>query len=172
MPSSPFFSAPELIRELHAAVNRHDAAGVAALCHERIIWVDPAAPTTLHGRDAVRRFHEETMLRALPDARVDVLAGPYSSSDGTECAVRLRIRGTMTGPLIPPGFRPTNGALEFETAEFSRVENGLLIHHRVVLDMLALARQIGAVPPAGSTADRFGLWFQHFAAWRLRHENE
>lgn len=71
----------------------------------------------------------------------------------------------MTGSLDPPGFAPTGGLLEFETAEFSRFDDGgLLARHTVVLDMLGLARQIGAVPAAGSIGDRVGIWLQHRVA--------
>jgi len=34
----------------------------------------------------------------------------------------------------------------------------------VIVDMLGLARQIGAVPPAGGFGERVGLWGQHMAA--------
>lgn len=158
----------DFLERLHAAVNARDASAVAALCSEDIVWEDPAAPDTLHGREAVYRFHHDVMFPAIPDVNVEVVDGPYLSVDGTGVAVRLRIRGTMTGSLTPPGFAPTDGPVEFETAEFSHFENGLLARHTVVLDMLSLARQIGAVPQAGSIPDRIGVWFQHIAARRER----
>ncbi len=83
-------------------------------------------------------------------------------------AARLRISGTMTGPLQPPGFAPTGGHLAFETAEFSQFQDGLLARHTVVMDMLAVARQIHAVPPAGTVGDRVGVWMQHVAAFWAR----
>jgi hypothetical protein len=110
------------------------------------------------------------MFRALPDVRVTLIDGPFLSLDRTGIAVRLRITGTMTGPLIPPGYAPTNGPVEFETAEFSRFERNLLSRHVVVLDRLVLARQIGAVPPPGTLGERVGIWFQHVAARRARRK--
>jgi predicted ester cyclase len=160
--------ARRFLERLHAAVNAHDADAVAALCCEDVVWEDPAAPVPLRGREAVRRFHRDTMFRALPDVRIATIDGPYLSLDNTGVAVRLRISGTMTGPLVPPGFAPTGTPLSFETAEFSQFEGNLLAHHAVVLDMLSLARQIGAVPHAGTFADRMGVWLQHIAARRLR----
>jgi predicted ester cyclase len=156
--------AQDFLVRLHAAVNAHDAASVAALCCEDVVWEDPAASMPLRGREAVYRFHHETMFRALPDTRIELIDGPYLALDGTGISARLRISGTMTGPLVPPGFAPTNGPLVFETAEFSRFEGGLLSRHTVILDMLGLARQIGAVPPAGGLGERIGLWGQHLAA--------
>jgi len=156
----------DFLRRLRAAVNAHDAQAVAALCCNDIVWVDPAAPETLHGRDAVMRFHRDIMFPALPDAQVELIDGPYLAPDGAGAAVRLRISGTMTGPLNPPGFAPTGGPLSFETAEFSRFRGGMLAHHSVVLNMLDLARQIGAVPREGTLGARVGIWMQHIAAYR------
>jgi predicted ester cyclase len=153
---------------LLAAVNAHDADAVAALCSEHVVWEDPAAPGELRGREAVRRFHAEVMFRALPDVHVELLEGPYLSIDGTRAAARLRISGTMTGPLRPPGFGPTGARVEFETAEFSRFDGELLAHHHVVLDMLELARQIAAAPRAGSAFDRANVGLQRLLAWGSR----
>jgi hypothetical protein len=156
--------ARDFLARLHQTVNAHDADAVAALCCEDIIWDDPAAPVPLRGRETVRRFHAETMLRALPDVQITMIDGPYLALDRTGISARLRISGTMTGPLVPPGFAPVNGPLVFETAEFSRFEGGLLYRHTVIIDMLGLARQIGAVPRPGGLGERVGLWGQHLAA--------
>ncbi len=152
-------------------MNAHDAQAVAALCRDDVVWEDPAAPHTLHGRDAVFRFHHDVMFSALPDARVELIDGPYLALDGCGAvAVRLRISGTMTGALTPPGFAPTDGHLIFETAEFSHLRDGLLARHTVVLNMLDLARQIGAVPRADTFGARVGVWMQHVSAfWTRTH---
>jgi predicted ester cyclase len=160
------------LESLHAAVNAHDAQAVAALCSEDVLWDDPAAQEPLRGREAVYRFHRDVMFRAIPDVRIELVDGPYLSLDGTSIAVRLRISGTMTGPLTPPGFAPTGGPIAFETAEFSHFDGGLLSRHTVVLDMLGLARQIGAVPKVGSMADRLGVRFQHIAARLARRRRK
>ena len=99
---------------------------------------------------------------------LDRLHAAANARDATAVAARLRISGMMTGPLSPPGFAPTGGLLQFETAEFSHFEDSLLARHTVILNMLDLARQIGAVPPAGSVADRLGVWMQHVAAYWAR----
>lgn len=157
--------AGEFLRRLHGAVNAHDPDAIAELCAENVIWDDPAAPRQLCGRKAVRRFHQENMFPALPDVQVELIDGPYLSAKGDGFAVRLRISGTMMGPLTPPGFAPTRGRLSFETAEFSTIRDGLLSRHTVVLNMLDLARQIGAVPEAGSFGAQVGLWMQHVSAF-------
>ena len=160
--------ARQFLERLHGAANAHDASAVAALCCTAVVWDDQAATHTLHGRDAVQRFHSDIMFPALPDTHIELVDGPYLSLDGTGVAARLLISGTMTGPLTPPGFAPTGGRLSFETAEFSHFERGLLSRHTVVLNMLDLARQIGAVPRSGTLGDRVGVWMQHVAAFWAR----
>jgi predicted ester cyclase len=150
---------------LHAAVNAHDAQRLGALCADEIVWRDPAAPATLHGRMEVVSFHRDVLFAAMPDVHLQLIEGPYLSIDGRSVAARLRFSGTMTGPLTPPGFAPTHGRLSFETAEFSQFDGGLLARHTVVLDMLDLARQIGAAPQVGSMADRLVVWLQNLAAF-------
>ena len=59
---APF--ARQFLERLHGAANAHDAHAVAALCCTDVVWEDPAAPHTLHGRDAVRRFHSDVMFPA------------------------------------------------------------------------------------------------------------
>ncbi|MEO8179522.1 MAG: ester cyclase [Deltaproteobacteria bacterium] len=162
---------PAPLGRLHAAVNARDAKAVATCCAENIVWDDPAAQQPLQGREAVYRFHRDGMFRSIPDVHIELVDGPYLSPDGSRVAVRLHISGTMLGPLEPPGFAPTGAPIEFETAEFSELASGLLVRHRVVLDMLALARQIGAAPEAGGFADRANVWLQHFLAWRSRRQH-
>jgi predicted ester cyclase len=163
---APF--ARQFLQRLHAAANAHDAEAVAALCCADVTWEDPAAPETLHGRDAVLRFHRDIMFPALPDTRIELVDGPYLALDGTGVAARVRISGTMSGPLTPPGFAPTGGHISFETAEFSHFKDGLLARHTVVLNMLDLARQIGAMPQPGTFGDRIGVWMQHVTAFWAR----
>lgn len=101
---APF--ARQFLHRLHAAANAHDAEAVAALCCDDVVWEDPAAPQTLRGREAVLRFHRDIMFPALPDAHMEVIDGPYLALDGMGVAARLRVSGTMTGSLTPPGLRP------------------------------------------------------------------
>jgi steroid delta-isomerase-like uncharacterized protein len=161
--------AEDLLAKLHAAVNAHDAEAIGALCTDDVEWEDPAASEPLRGRAAVIRFHREGMFRALPDVALRLVDGPYIMADGQGLAVRTRIQGTMTGPLIPPGFAPTGRRIQFETAEFSRLRDGRLCRHTVMIDMLDLARQIGAAPASGGLIEHLGVGFQRVAAAVARH---
>lgn len=160
----------DFIDRLSTAVNAHDSEAIADLCTENVIWVDPGAPGPLHGRKAVRDFHRDVLFRAIPDVRYRIVDGPYLSLDGTKAAVRARFSGTMTGPMEPPGFAPTGHPVEFETAEFWEFEGEQLARETVMLDMLALARQIGAAPRPGSFAERITVVLQRMSARRSRNQ--
>jgi predicted ester cyclase len=162
--------ARHFLERLYAAVNAHDANAITALCTEDVVWEDAAASQSLHGREAVYRFHRDIMFRAHPDVRIELVDGPYLSLDGARIAVRSRITGTMTGPMEPPGFAPTGGPVDFETAEFWQFDGDLLARQIVISDMLALARQVGAAPKPGSLAERVNVWLQRLAARRARRQ--
>lgn len=160
--------ARRFVTRLHAAVNAHDVDGIAALCTDDVEWMDPAAGRPLRGRAEVADFHRLGMFRAIPDVRIEATDGPYLLPDGSGIAVRTLISGTMRGPLAPPGFAATNTRVQFQTAEFSLLRDGLLARHTVVVNMLDLARQVGAFPAAGSLGERFGMAVQHVSASVMR----
>lgn len=58
----------------------------------------------------MQRFHSDIMFPALPDTRIELIDSPQLALDGTGEATRLRISGTMTGPLTPQGLRPPAAA--------------------------------------------------------------
>jgi hypothetical protein len=107
------------------------------------------------------------MFPALPNARVERIDGPFLSVAGGAIAVRLRIWPDGGSPHAA-GLRAYHRILSFETAEFSTFEDGLLAWLVVVLNMLDLARQIGAAPEAGTPGDRIGVWLQHVSAFWAR----
>ncbi len=121
--------------------------------------------TRLH---AAVNSHDAVAVAALCSADV-VWTDPAATVPlrGREAVARFH-RDGMTGPLNPPGFQPTGTFVEFETAEFSRLRAGVLCQHTVILDMLDLARQIGAVPKSGGVGERLGIKLQHLAAARMR----
>ncbi len=114
------------------------------------------------------RFHREGMFCALPDVTIELIDGPYMAATGSGIARIAGIRGTMVGPLEPPGFGPTGRRMVFETAAFSQLKHGLLHHHRVILSMLDLAREVGAVPRAGGIGERIGMSISRASARWLR----
>jgi hypothetical protein len=119
--------ARDFLARLHDAVNAHDAAAVAALCKD-VIWDDPAAPTPLRGREAVRQFHAETSVQKVsasegPSPRPMISrparaegprprrrqAGDHGRPHRSQGGDRARLRGDLAEaprPLDPERARP------------------------------------------------------------------
>jgi predicted ester cyclase len=162
-------SAGEFFSSYERAMNARDAAGVASLCTEDVVWEDSALirAEPLHGRAAVRDFFEQYLFRPFPDLRFEIL-DLLRSEDGTRAAERARFSATFLAPVVPVGLAPTGQPTEFEVAGFFELREGRAAHIRIIVDMLDIARQAGAVPFPGTFGDRVVIGLQHLKALRLR----
>jgi hypothetical protein len=80
------------------------------------------------------------------------------------------MRGTMKGPLDPPGFAPTGRSMEVEGVDLWMMRDGRIARYRAFYDINDLARQLGIAPPAGSRADRAMVRLQRLQAPILRRK--
>jgi hypothetical protein len=63
---------------------------------------------------------------------------------------------------------PTGQPTQFDVAGFFELCDGRAARVRVIVDMLDIARQAGAVPPPGTIGHRVVAAIQHLKALRLR----
>ncbi|HMJ03741.1 MAG TPA: nuclear transport factor 2 family protein [Conexibacter sp.] len=116
----------------------------------------PGGLDRLHGQadmiapEGVRAWFEE-LFAALPDARMEVLS---TTAEGDRCAVRWRLTGTFAGPGRFQGFEPTGGRIDVEGCDLLTVADGLVVANEAYTDGMTIARQLGAVPPRDSGAER------------------
>jgi glyoxylase-like metal-dependent hydrolase (beta-lactamase superfamily II)/predicted ester cyclase len=116
----------------------------------------PGTLDRLHGQadlvapDGIRAYFTE-LFAALPDAHFEVLA---TTTQDDRCAVRWRMRGTFAGPGTFQGFAPTGARIDVEGCDVVRVEDGLIVGNEAYTDGMTIARQIGALPPRDSGAER------------------
>jgi hypothetical protein len=68
--------------------------------------------------------------------------------------VRWRARGTFNGSAQFEGFDPTGAEIEMVGLDLLTIENGKLVDNQAYTNAMQLARQIGAMPPQGSPADK------------------
>lgn len=150
-------------------MNARDAAGIASLCTEDVEWEDSVLMGTgpLRGRAAVRGFFEEYLFRPFPDLRFEILE-LIESEDGSTASDRARFSGTFLAPVNPLGFAPTGQPTEFEVAVFFELRDGKAARVRAIVDMLHIARQVGAAPLPGTVGDRLVAMLQHLKAFILR----
>ncbi|MGZ4482309.1 MAG: ester cyclase [Gaiellales bacterium] len=92
------------------------------------------AAAVQHVKDAIRDVH-----RAVPDISFTI---EDSVEDGDTIWVRVRARGTATGPFFgPPSGRP----IDITVLDVARVVDGRIVEHWGVPDRFALLAQTGVL---------------------------
>jgi steroid delta-isomerase-like uncharacterized protein len=102
------------------------------------------------GRDEMIAFFAE-LFDAFPDWRFDVLE---IITQDDRAAVNWRARATFAGPGRFMGFEPTGARIDVTGVDLVRVRDGRIAAIDAYLDGADLARQLGALPPQGSTAEQ------------------
>jgi steroid delta-isomerase-like uncharacterized protein len=150
------------------AWNSHNPERLLELATEDVVWEDPFIQGgSLRGKTALREWLS-SIWRATPDLRFDLIGEPFISLDGTRLAAAWKGVGRFTGPLEPPGFAATNGAVEMTGVDIHEFDGELVKRVQTQTDAMGLGRQIGAAPAQGSGAERFGVLMQRLAARRMR----
>lgn len=116
----------------------------------------PTARATIQGifssepREAVAEYFAG-LHAAFPDFSfeiVDLLA------QDDKAAVRWHLTGTFAGPGSFQGFAPNGARIDIEGVDVVWVKGGQISHLEAYVDGATIARQLGALPPAGSAAER------------------
>lgn len=148
----------DVIGRLFRAYDAHDPDKILALFTKDVVWEEPGIPS-LRGHAAVKE-HLRSVFEAMPDFHYTNKVF-FISVDGKKGASHWHGVGKMTGRLDPPGYAATNKKLEFEGACFYSFRDGLIAKHTVIYDMLAIGRQIGALPREGSIGDKLAVRLQN-----------
>jgi steroid delta-isomerase-like uncharacterized protein len=144
------------------AWNSHDDEQIEPLVTPDVVWLDPALPEPARGVHEVRDFMRRSWV-AFPDLRFT--AGPmWLEPHGESMTWSWRMEGTHRGPIDPPGFAATGKRIDIDGIDVWDFAGGRLERYRAYYDMATLARQIGAMPTAGSTGERVGVVLQRAQA--------
>jgi|SRR3954447_11423279 steroid delta-isomerase-like uncharacterized protein len=149
------------------AWNDHSPETMADLIAEDVVWEDPALPAPARGVAAVQAFMRDAWV-GFPDLRFDEGEDPHRTASGDQVSWRWRMRGTMTGPLDPPGFAPTGRAMEVDGVDLWTLRDGRIARYRAFYDMNDVARQLGLAPPSGSRAEQVVVRLQRLQAGVMR----
>ncbi len=141
--------AETVARRYFEAINAHDLDGAVALWavggRENVRGqVDVTAP------EGVRAFIGD-LLGAMPDLRWEMV---NTTTEGDRCAVQWRMIGTFAGPGTFSGLAPTGHPLTLEGVDVLTVRDGLIQVNDAFTDTMTVPRQIGMMPPLGSTAEQ------------------
>lgn len=164
----PAFAEQWLERFLEAW-NKPDPGLLAAISTEDVVWDDPVLPERAIGRGAMREFVEITA-RAFPDFTVTQRAPLTISPSEPVVFFRWGMTGTMNGPWTVSGLAPTGRRFEIVGVDEWTFRDGLMSYCRSNFDRMGMARQLGFLPPLGSTTDRVMTRIQHLKARRQRRQ--
>ena len=101
------------------------------------------------GRAGMAAFFAE-LFDAFPDWRFEVVE---TVAEGDGVAVRWRARATFAGPGSFMGFEPNGARVDIEGVDLVRVRDRRVSVIDAYMNGAELARQLGALPPQGSTAE-------------------
>ncbi len=134
------------------AVAAQDVEAMAAC------W-EPGSMDVLHGVEELRVPDQmqawfRALFTAFPDFRfevLDVMAG------GEKVAVRWRATGTFDGSGEFSGLVPNGRSVDVEGCDVLTVRDGRVVHNDAYLNGAEMVRQLGVLPPLGSTQERVML---------------
>lgn len=136
-------------REYFAALNARDVDAAAAL------W-KPGTTDRLVGMVELRVPGEfkswfQRLFNAFPDFEFEVLTVTASKE---HAAVRWRATGSFDGTGQFEGMNPNGSRVEVEGCDMLTVRDGEIVDNYGYTNGTELARQLGAMPPQGSVAER------------------
>jgi steroid delta-isomerase-like uncharacterized protein len=136
-------------RRYFDAVAKRDIEAMAAC------W-QPGVLDVIHGVVEMRvpedlRAWFGDLFTAFPDFSFEVLD---VMTAGEKAAVRWHATGTFNGSGRFEGLDPNGGRVDIEGCDVLTVRDGLVHHNDAYMNGAEMARQLGALPPAGSMPER------------------
>jgi predicted ester cyclase len=116
----------------------------------------PGGVDRLHGMaelpapDGIREYFGN-LFAAFPDFEMVVLD---RISEGDKAAVRWSATGTFNGTGRFEGMTPNGASIEVQGLDLLTVSEGLIVENHAYTNGMDLARQLGALPPAGSGQEK------------------
>jgi predicted ester cyclase len=143
--------AATVARAYFDAVADRDVEAMAAC------W-EPGASDVIHGVVEMTvpedlRTWFGSLFAAFPDFRFEVLD---VLAEGEKAAVRYRATGTFAGPPSArfEGLIPNGNRVDVQGCDVLTVRDGLIRRNDAYLNGAEMARQLGALPPAGSAPEK------------------
>ena len=131
------------------AINDRDLDAAAAMWEPGgVDHLDGMADLRVPG-DLKRWFTQ--MFDAFPDFEFEILTVTASKENA---AVRWQAKGTFSGTGKFEGMNPNGASIEIEGCDMLTVRDGRIAENHAYLNATEMARQLGAMPPAGSAAEK------------------
>lgn len=149
MASSEATDVEAVARAYFEAVGRRDLDAMMAL-------YEPGSVGEIHGLvelvvpDSYRAWFAN-LFEAAPDFKLEILE---IVANGEKAAVRWHATGTFNGGASFEGLLPNGSRIDIGGCDVVGIRDGLLWRNDAYLNGAEMARQLGALPPAGSIAEK------------------
>jgi predicted ester cyclase len=163
--ANPSTNADATRRNYEALWNRRDLGVIPSWIAPGYVGHFTRRPEPVLGTEGFRRLVED-LFTAFPDLHMvieDLVA------DEDRVASRVSVTGTHRGPL--EGYAPTGVAVETSFLAIERYADGLCVEEWVYSDDLGIARQLRALPAAGSRAEGIAKGVHRLLAPVVRRRN-
>ena len=94
------------------------------------------------------------LFQAFPDFEFEILD---VVSTGEKAAVRWRARGGFTGPVRFEGLEANGARVDVQGCDVLTIRDGRIHRNDAYMNGAEMARQLGALPPAGSAAEKAAI---------------
>ncbi len=91
------------------------------------------------------------LFRAFPDWKFEILD---IVAEGERAAVEWRATGTFSGDARFEGMEPNGASVDVQGCDVVTIRDGRLVDNQAYTSGTEIARQLGALPPQGSAAER------------------
>ena len=117
---------------------------------------EPGSPDVIHGIVEMRvpedlRSWFGDLFAAFPDFTFEVL---NVVATGEKAAVRWHATGTFDGSAPFEGLLPNGAKIDLEGCDVLTVRDGLIVRNDAYMNGAEMARQLGALPAAGSAPEK------------------
>lgn len=142
-------STTEVARSYFEAVGRQDLDAMEA-------HYEPGGGGPIHGLVELRvggNYREwfSSLFRAFPDWRFEVLD---IVAEGDRAAVEWHASGTFSGSARFEGMEPNGASVDVQGCDIVTIRDGRIVDNQAYTSGTEIARQLGALPPQGSGAER------------------
>ena len=142
-------NAGEIATRYFEAIGRHDLDAAVA------VWQPGQTDRLVGDRELtapheIRAFFGE-IFAAFPDFALRIIE---ITADEERAAVRWRAQATFAGPGSYYGFAPNHARITLEGCDVVTVRDDLIVHNDAYIDSGDVARQLGLLPPNGSSAQQ------------------
>jgi steroid delta-isomerase-like uncharacterized protein len=143
-----------------ASVARAYFEAVAARDLEAMVdFYEPSGTGEIHGLVELTAPHGyrawfANLFAAFPDFRFEILD---VVAEGEKAAVRWRATGTFEGNTRFEGMDPTGARVDLSGCDILTIHNGKIHRNEAYMNGAQMAQQLGALPPAGSLAEKATL---------------